>query len=261
MSETHSWRRIALVLCVLVVVFVAAFNYWDERVSNAPSVDFQSCLQAGNPIMESYPRRCTSGGETFVEDLGTILEKDQLIRVIEPRPNSVVSSPLSVLGTARGTWFFEGSFPVILEAEDGTVLASGVATALSEWMTEDFVPFKTTFTFDAGAGGHAKLILKKDNPSGLPQNDDSLSFPVVVASGTEKIVGGVEGESGNADTCVVTGCSGQICAESEMMSTCEYRAEYACYKTAKCEKQSSGQCGWSQTSELSVCLAGGGEPI
>lgn len=61
-----------------------------------------------------------------------------------------------------------------------------------------------------------------------------------------------------AKPCVVSGCSGQICAESEMVSTCEYREEYACYKSAICERNSAGSCGWRQTAELKSCLSGGG---
>lgn len=56
--------------------------------------------------------------------------------------------------------------------------------------------------------------------------------------------------------CRPTGCSGQICADQDMVSTCEYRPEYVCYKNARCERQSNGQCGWTQTAELSSCLAG-----
>lgn len=55
-------------------------------------------------------------------------------------------------------------------------------------------------------------------------------------------------------SCVVTGCSSQLCAESEMPSTCEYREEYACYKNAVCERQSNGDCGWTITSELKRCI-------
>jgi hypothetical protein len=56
--------------------------------------------------------------------------------------------------------------------------------------------------------------------------------------------------------CYVGGCSGQICSDQEgMASTCEFRAEYACYKTAKCERQVNGQCGWTSTQELQMCLS------
>ncbi|MDO8536684.1 MAG: PQQ-dependent sugar dehydrogenase, partial [bacterium] len=54
--------------------------------------------------------------------------------------------------------------------------------------------------------------------------------------------------------CKPTGCSGQICSDEDMITTCEYRAEYACYKGAKCEQQASGKCGWTQTQELQSCL-------
>lgn len=55
--------------------------------------------------------------------------------------------------------------------------------------------------------------------------------------------------------CYVGGCSGQICSDQkDVVSTCEYREEYACYRTATCERQKDNQCGWTQTSELTACL-------
>ncbi|HET7158731.1 MAG TPA: DUF6748 domain-containing protein, partial [Burkholderiales bacterium] len=54
--------------------------------------------------------------------------------------------------------------------------------------------------------------------------------------------------------CFKTGCSGQVCADEEVMTTCEYLAEYDCYKTAKCERQANGKCGFTDTPELRRCL-------
>lgn len=31
--------------------------------------DFEDCVAAGNPVMESYPRQCRAGGRTFVEEI------------------------------------------------------------------------------------------------------------------------------------------------------------------------------------------------
>lgn len=57
-------------------------------------------------------------------------------------------------------------------------------------------------------------------------------------------------------TCFVGGCSGQICSDDEgVISTCEWREEYACYQTATCERQVDGACGWTATPELEACLA------
>jgi Kazal-type serine protease inhibitor domain len=57
--------------------------------------------------------------------------------------------------------------------------------------------------------------------------------------------------------CKVAGCSSQLCVEegSDSISTCEYREEYACYRTARCERQATGVCGWTQSQELRSCIA------
>lgn len=60
-----------------------------------------------------------------------------------------------------------------------------------------------------------------------------------------------------ASDCFVGGCSGQVCSDrDDIVTTCEWRPEYACYQDddAKCERQPSGQCGWTPTPELSSCL-------
>jgi hypothetical protein len=54
--------------------------------------------------------------------------------------------------------------------------------------------------------------------------------------------------------CIKTGCSKQICADEEMMSTCDYRPEFECYKKAACERQADGNCGFTKTTELNSCL-------
>lgn len=108
------------------------------------------------------------------------------IRVDSPRPNQIIKSPLAVTGEARGNWFFEASFPVVLTDWDGRIIAQGIAQASEDWMTTDFVPFEATLEFqkpefigDFSTRGF--LILKKDNPSGLPEHDDAVEIPVVFA--------------------------------------------------------------------------------
>ncbi|MEO8699808.1 MAG: DUF6748 domain-containing protein [Kofleriaceae bacterium] len=58
-----------------------------------------------------------------------------------------------------------------------------------------------------------------------------------------------------ATACFVGGCSGQVCSDQEgVITTCEWREEYACYATATCERQGDGACGWTPTAELDSCL-------
>ncbi|HSE33850.1 MAG TPA: DUF6748 domain-containing protein [Pyrinomonadaceae bacterium] len=63
-----------------------------------------------------------------------------------------------------------------------------------------------------------------------------------------------QGQTASTKPCIKTGCSGQVCSDQEVITTCEYRSEYACYQRAKCERQANGECGWTQTKELTSCL-------
>jgi hypothetical protein len=54
--------------------------------------------------------------------------------------------------------------------------------------------------------------------------------------------------------CMKTGCSGQVCSDEEVITTCEYRTEYECYKKATCERQANGSCGFTKTPALTSCL-------
>ncbi len=112
---------------------------------------------------------------------------NERVRVTSLVPGAVVTSPLSLTGEAAG-WYFEGSFPVTLVNWDGLIIAEGVATAQGDWMTSEFVPFVATLTFTSpyedGEPDFMKrgaIILKKDNPSGLPENDAAKEIPVSFA--------------------------------------------------------------------------------
>ncbi|WP_437965449.1 hypothetical protein WMF04_38310 [Sorangium sp. So ce260] len=72
--------------------------------------------------------------------------------------------------------------------------------------------------------------------------------------------GGGGSAGGSPGSCVVTGCSGQLCASDGIITTCEWREEYACYADhGVCERDASGECGWRATPELEACL-GDDEP-
>jgi len=255
--------KIFIFLIILLVTAVLTWgvsfleNYRPSTVlsgrplSSVSITDFESCAAAGYPVMESYPEQCrTPDGQTFTRDIGNELEKSNLIKVFKPRPSEEVISPLQITGEARGYWYFEASFPVELRDANGNVLVSYYATAEDEWMTEEFVPFKTTLEFAEPTTAAGVLILRKDNPSGLPEHDDALIVPVRFAPS------GQASPVGNNGACRPTGCSGQVCSDEDVITTCEFRAVYACYKKpfTVCERQSSGKCGWTETDELKRCL-------
>lgn len=236
--------RLILGVIVLAFLIYAALAFdipYRDKVD-----DFVTCAAMGNPVMESYPRQCRDKkGNLYVEIIATTTTSD-LIHVTSPLLGATVSSPISIKGEARGTWFFEASFPVTILAKDGTVLTQSFAQAEGEWMTESFVPFSASIPFDAKGNTEGIIRFKKDNPSGDPARDMSVDIPV--------LFGPLMTGTTTTKACVVTGCSSQICSDEDMATTCEYREEYACYKTATCKRQADGQCGWTQTTELTSCL-------
>ncbi len=105
-------------------------------------------------------------------------DRDEIIPT-QPLIGQRVTSPLVVEGRARGSWYFEASAPMELITSEGERIAEGFVTAQENWMTEEFVTFEGTLTFTVPEGVESgTLILRADNPSGLPQEDRSVEIPV-----------------------------------------------------------------------------------
>jgi len=181
-----------LIFGIILIGLIATGGIWflslkkpEQKPPQPPQKtvnSFEECEAAGYPISESYPPKCTRlDGKSFTQDIGSELEKTDLIRVENPRPNQTITSPVVINGEARGTWFFEASFPIKLKDEKGNVIATTIAHAQDDWMTENFVPFSATLEFQTTTQ-KGNLILEKDNPSGLPQNADELRIPVKIIS-------------------------------------------------------------------------------
>lgn len=76
-----------------------------------------------------------------------------------------------------------------------------------------------------------------------------------------------DGSERNADQiaevspCHVGGCSAQVCTDRNDLATiCLWLPEFACYRSAVCEWQSNGECGWTQTPELVACIDAARQP-
>lgn len=102
------------------------------------------------------------------------------VTVATPAKNAKVTHALTISGKAPGPWFFEASFPVQVRDAQDAIIGRTVAQAHGEWMTEALVDFTATVPIDASYHGPATLVLLRDNPSGLPENDDSVSIPIIV---------------------------------------------------------------------------------
>lgn len=178
---------IIIALVILSSIIYLAFNLQTRINSDASITNFKECVAAGYPILKSYPGQCiTADGRTFVDSIDGKFPTPNLIKVNEPQASSTIENPLVISGTARGSWFFEATFPVALYDANGTEIARHFAEARGDWMTNDFVSFSATLSFDTPQTKTGTVVLEKSNPSGLPANADSISIPVIFSNFTEK---------------------------------------------------------------------------
>lgn len=143
----------------------------------------KNCFVLPDGFFEVGDRVRIEGGrqnsEVFISRLKKAETKDDLIRVFKPLPNEVIKSSLMVEGEARGNWFFEADFPVVLTDWDGLIIDQGIAQTNQDWMTENFVSFEAKLEFEVPElKDNGTLILQKDNPSGLSENDNALEIPI-----------------------------------------------------------------------------------
>ncbi len=183
---------VVVFIVLIAILMVGAAWYYESNKEEAtttntdgsgmgggPMISFLDCEGAGYTVVESYPRKCTGpDGEVFTEDIGNEIAKADLIKITAPRPNDTIVSPATITGQARGTWFFEGEFTIYLEDVLGQTIGQASAIADGDWMTEEFVSFSTTLTFDNESSGPGKLYLNKANPSDDITLSDSLIIPI-----------------------------------------------------------------------------------
>jgi hypothetical protein len=169
-----------LLIAMFVFLILASFAYLKFKDEDTWLCVNGEWVKQGNPSLPEPIKGCGADKEIINNNSPVIGENisEEKIKVTTPKSGEEVSSPLVIEGEARGSWFFEASFPVSIEDDNGQVLASGAAQAQSDWMTEDFVSFKAELNFTQPASTTGTLILKNDNPSGLPENEEEVSIPL-----------------------------------------------------------------------------------
>ncbi len=188
---------LGLILTILVILWgvmtlglstnTATQNLDDSASINVENIrSFEDCVATGLPATESYPRQCRApDGRVFAEEIEPLPTytnaSPDMIVVENPHPGGVVGKEFVVTGKARGNWFFEATFPIEIVSPNGAIIGGSFATAEGDWMTTEFVSFKSEIIdLPSAYIGPATLILRKDNPSGLPENDAFVSIPITV---------------------------------------------------------------------------------
>lgn len=108
------------------------------------------------------------------------------ILVSYPWPDNKIENTFTIRGQAKGFWFFEGSFPFEIYDKDDNLLLQSYVRAQRGWMTDDWVPFKADVDI-VPTNKRGYIIFKRNNPSGLPEYDDSYYVHIRFADYTDNI--------------------------------------------------------------------------
>jgi len=165
---------VVVLIFILAVMALALFLRGDEDTWLCQDGQW---VKHGNP---SAPMPTLSCGTPSASFTPTPFAQSE-IEIYSPKSNEVISSLVSILGQARGSWFFEAVFPIKLLDDKGNLLASGQAQAQGDWMTEDFVPFTAQLSYILSATSTGVLIFNNDNPSGLSENSKEFRVPVIIS--------------------------------------------------------------------------------
>lgn len=166
----------ATAFAAVAIIIVATAVMLGIRFFSGPE-DFWACQdgqwvkhgQPGSPMPEVGCAQPTEKNKNVSEKISPTNDKiaDQAdIKVSFPQNGNVIANPTEVVGQAKGTWFFEGSFQAKLKDDKGSIIAQAPAQALGEWMTSDFVPFRAVLEAPASFSGPATIVLSPDDPSG-----------------------------------------------------------------------------------------------
>jgi len=184
------YRKIYITLILIVIIITAAWVFaytWkvqhtselatvehpQQSNTNPPAIEEKIDNEKAASTVNEQPTATTTPIATTTAE-----STNEKIKLTKLKINDLVESPLVIDGEARGSWYFEGVFPVELRDAKGKLISSAQAEAISDWMTDNFVPFNAKLTFLLPETATGTLILKKDNPSGLPQNDESMTTMV-----------------------------------------------------------------------------------
>jgi len=99
------------------------------------------------------------------------------------KPQDLVAKRFVVSGEAYSAWFEEGKMPAEVVDPKGNELWIGYAITNGDWTTDATIPF--SMQVDVGHyAGPATVVIHRDNPSGDPAYDKSISIPIIVGDET-----------------------------------------------------------------------------
>ncbi len=100
------------------------------------------------------------------------------ITIDSPKPYQKIQNPIYIKGKVKGSFFFEGTFPVRIEDENGNIIIVDHIETKDDWMTENFVSFEKYLGISNVNIKRGFIVFEKANPSGLPENKFEIKIPI-----------------------------------------------------------------------------------
>lgn len=204
---------ITIILIILAVIAVGAVAFLRFSSEDTWLCQNGQWVKHGNPRLSMPTVGCgvltnnninnNINANLNANNTNTIPEEIN-VRIDSLKAGDTVTNPLNITGSAR-TWYFEGSFPVQLLDENGKILVAVPAQAQSDWMTENWVPFKAELNFISPKNQNGTLVLAEDNPAGFDEFE-KLEIPVKIFKTetlTLKVFFGNELKNPNAMDCTL----------------------------------------------------------
>ena len=83
-------KKLIYVIGLTAILITAIWAWLYLKIPRMIVTNFEECIGANYPVIESYPRQCkTPDGEVFTEDIGNELEKKDLIQITRDRKSVV----------------------------------------------------------------------------------------------------------------------------------------------------------------------------
>lgn len=152
-------RKLIIILAVIIIILLGVLFFYNPAQAPSPSGSISGQQSSAQPQL--------------------VTSADGRLKVSSLHNGDLITSPLTITGTVTGGgWFFESTFPVKVADADGRIIGIGVAQAQVNWMSTSSVSFTAIIDFTAPTYATGTVLLEKDNPSGAPANDATLSISV-----------------------------------------------------------------------------------
>ena len=174
LMSTRTWWLVIAALGAAIIL-LTGFLFAIPTSKLSPST--VPATTTGSTSSDNTGGISTSTGDTSGTSTAPLSSR---VMVTSPQPHTHVGHAFTVAGVAPGPWYFEAQFPVQVRDPKGNIVGRAPGLAAGDWQTDKLVTFTANMQVDATYHGPATLILLKDNPSGLPENDDAVSFPIII---------------------------------------------------------------------------------